>query len=427
MNNHNVTAIIEGGQVPYGKIKVSGAKNAATKLLAAALISDEKTSLINFPTSLVDVQHKIEFIKQNGGVINVNENEEVIDIDPENLICRELDNYDFCFRTSYLLVPGMIKHSGIAKIPYPNGCKIGNRGYDLHIMIWEKMGAVVNEKSNYIEVSAPNGFRPCEISFPISTIGGTENALISASIIEGLTRIYNAYISPEVQNLINFLRTMGVQIVVIGNSYIEVHGNRYLRGSLFQVMPDRIEALTWLIYSVLSRGTVTIEDVPFESMSIPLTHIKETGIDFYQNSNNIYISPECLKNGGIQPFEIACGTHPGIISDMQPFFTLLGLHAKGISRIYDYRYPERIQYCSELERIYNDCISFKNGEIITTCKNNPVGNIVNSTDLRGSMAVIIGALLAKGRSEVHQAEMALRGYNDLPGKLKQIGIHIQFM
>jgi UDP-N-acetylglucosamine 1-carboxyvinyltransferase len=424
MISENITAYIDGGQTPQGKIKVSGAKNAATRLLAAALISDEKVKLLNFPIHLVDVQYKIEFIRQNGGSIGVNEEEETVEINPVNLRCEELDDYDFPIRTTYLLVAGMLKRNGMAKIPYPGGCKIGSRGYDLHIMVWQKMGATVVEKERYIEVTAPNGLKSSEISFPISTIGGTENALITASIIDGITKISNAYISPEVENLIGFLRSVGVEIDIVGNSYIEVHGKKYIRGSLFQVIPDRIEALTWIVYAALAGGTITIEDVPFNAMTIPLTHIKDIGIDFYRNSKSISVSPDCLKNGILQPFELACGTHPGVISDMQPFFTLLGLHANGISRIYDYRYPERIQYCAELEKIYTGSLKWEHGLITTVGKNVPVGNIVNSTDLRGSMVLIMAALLAKGKSEVHNAEMALRGYNNLPRKLSQLGVHI---
>lgn len=421
---NNITALIEGGQIPKGTVKVSGAKNAATRLLAAALISDEKVKLQNFPVNLVDARYKMNFIEKNGGLVVANDEKETVEIDSANLTCKELDSYDYPIRTTYLLVAGLLKKSGIAKIPYPGGCKIGSRGYDLHIMVWEKLGAKVVEKQNYIEVSAPNGLKPAEISFPISTIGGTENALITASIVEGTTIITNAYISPEIENLIGFLRSLGSQIEVTGNSFIKVTGNKYLRGSIFTIIPDRIEALTWLVFGAMSGGTITIENVPFNAMEIPLTHIREAGIDYYQNSNNIYISPECLKNGIIQPFELACGTHPGIISDMQPFYTLLGLHAQGISRIFDYRYPERLQYCAELEKMYNGSIHWEKGKITTTGSKKPVANKVQSTDLRGSMALILAALLAKGQSEVKNAEMALRGYNNLTEKLKKLGVEI---
>lgn len=421
---NNITAIIEGRQIPKGKVKVSGAKNSATKLLAAALISDEKVVLQNFPVNLVDALYKIDFIEKNGGLVFSDSDKEIIEIDSANLYCKELDSYDYPIRTTYLLVAGLLKKSGIAKIPYPGGCKIASRGYDLHIMVWEKLGANVIEKENYIEISAPNGLKPADISFPISTIGGTENALITASIIEGTTTITNAYITPEIENLIGFLRSMGSQIEVTGNSFIKVSGNKYLRGSIFSIIPDRIEALTWIIFGALSGGTITIENVPFNAMEIPLTHIRESGIDYYQNSNNIHISPECLKNGIIQPFELACGTHPGIISDMQPFYTLLGLHAQGISRIFDYRYPERLQYCAELEKMYNGAICWEKGKITTRGVQKPIAKKVQSTDLRGSMALIIAALLAKGKSEIKNTEMALRGYNNLIEKLKTLGVEI---
>lgn len=417
---------IKGGQVPNGKVRISGAKNSATRLLAASLISDELVKFTNFPINLVDVQYKIEFICKCGGYVLTNDEDETIEINPNTLSCKELDHYAYPIRTTYLLAAGLLKRCGIAKIPYPGGCKIGSRGYDLHLMVWRALGANVIEKEKYIEISAPDGLRPSNINFPIFTIGGTENALIMASIIEGFTTITNAYISPEIENLIQFLRTMGVQIEVNGNSFIRIHGKRFLRGAIFQVVPDRIEALTWLVYGAISRGSIIIEDVPFSAMAIPLMHIKEAGIDFYQNSRKILISSDCLKNGVIQPFEVSCGTHPGIISDMQPFFTLLGLHGEGISRIYDYRYPERIQYCSELAKFYGDHITWESGKIVVKGNLTPFGCNANSTDLRGSMALIIAALLAKGSSQIANAEMALRGYNNLQRKLKQLGVEIHF-
>lgn len=422
----NLTAIIKGGQIPKGKVSVSGAKNSATKLLAAALISDEKVILENFPTELVDANYKFDFIIKTGGYVKVDRENEAVEINSLDIKDIILDDYFYPIRTTYLLVPGLLKRNGVAKIPYPGGCKIGNRGYDLHIMVWEKLGAKVEEKEDYIEVTAVNGLVSGEINFPISTIGGTESALICASIAEGTTIIKNAYITPEVYNLIDFLKTIGVKIKVVGNSFIEVTGKKYLQGSIFEVMPDRIEALTWIIYGILSGGDITIEDVPFEAMEIPLIHLNKAGIDFYKNSKNIHVTPDCLVNGIIQPFELATGTHPGVISDMQPFYVLLGLHADGISRIYDYRYPERIKYCDELIKLYPNQIDWKQGAITTKGKNNIIASPakVTSTDLRGSMALVMGALLADGTSEIYNVEMALRGYNKLEEKLEKLGITI---
>jgi UDP-N-acetylglucosamine 1-carboxyvinyltransferase len=424
----NLKAVITGGQIPRGKVKISGAKNAATRILAASLISDGEVLLENFPTELVDAKYKIKFITQCGGNIIVNNKTETIKIDSANFKDVLLESYDFPIRTTYLLVPGLIKKSNRARIPYPGGCKIGNRGYDLHIMVWKCLGAKVNEEDNFIEVITENGFISGQtIDFPKSTIGGTESALICAATIEGETIIKNAYISPEVQSLIDYLISMGVKINVVGNSYIKVFGASQLRGSVFSIMPDRIEAITWIVYGILSGGNITIEDVPFEHMQIPLMHLRDAGIDLYRNKKNIYVSPECLTNGVIQPFELATGTHPGIISDMQPFYVLLGLHANGISRVFDYRYPERIKYCYELLKMYPNMLDCKSGEIKIIGQQDfiPKGAQVESTDLRGSMAVLISALISDDESIVCNIEMALRGYNNLEKKLNNLGVEFK--
>ncbi len=420
----DLVAKILGGKKPNGKVRVSGAKNASTRLLAASLIADGPVRLNNFPTELVDAQYKIDFINKCGGIVKVDQANQFIEIDPTNYTAQLLDDYNYPIRTTYLLVAGQIKRSGVAKIPYPGGCKIGNRGYDLHIMVWEQLGAIVTEKEDYIEVSAPNGFKANEINFPISTIGGTENALISASIAEGETVIKNAYISPEVTSLIEFLRTLGAEVETVGNSFVRVVGAKHLRGSIFQVMPDRIEAITWIIYGIISGGNITVEDVPFDTMEIPLIHLKDSGVDIYRNERNVIITPDCLTNGDIQPFELACGTHPGIISDMQPFYTLLGLHANGTSRIYDYRYPERLKYCEELNKFYNNALTWSPGSITATGKYPIQASSAKSTDLRGSMAVLLAALLAEGESTITNVEMALRGYNNLEAKLESLGLAI---
>lgn len=423
---NNIKAEISGGQIPKGNVKVSGAKNAATRLLAAALISDEKIVLENFPTELVDANYKVDFINKCGGNVEIKNEEEVLIINSIELKDVQLDSYNYPIRTTYLLVPGLIKRSGRARIPYPGGCKIGNRGYDLHIMVWEALGAKVEEKEDYIEVTAQKGFTAGNIDFPKSTIGGTESALICAATINGVSTIKNAYISPEVDSLIDFLRTIGAKIEVVGNSFIKVTGKSFLQGSIFEVMPDRIEALTWMVYGILSGGDITIEDVPFKSMEIPLLHLRDAGIDFYSSSKNVHISPDCLTNGIIQPFELATGTHPGVISDMQPFYVLLGLHADGISRVYDYRYPERLKYCEELSKFYPNQLKWEKGAITTFGKNNvtPVKANAISTDLRGSMALVIAALLAEGDSTIKNVEMALRGYNKLETKLAKLGVNI---
>lgn len=413
--------IIEGGQSLSGRVRVSGAKNSATRLLAASMLTNETVILRNFPTKLVDAQHKINFMRNLGVSIDIEHDAQQLVITPAEISSEILSDYNVPIRTTYLLTAGQIVRNGIARIPYPGGCKIGSRGYDLHIKVWEDLGCKVEEKEAFIQITG--SFKGNTIDFPISTVGGTENALICASVADGFTEIKNAYITPEVNDLIELLRRMGASIEVFGNSLVRVQGKGgLLKGTPMDVMPDRIEALTWITLALLTKGTLIIDDVPFEHLEIPLIHLEKAGIDLYKNSNSIFVSPDSVKAGYLQPFEVACGTHPGVISDMQPFYVLLGLLANGTSQIYDYRYPKRIGYIDELNKLTGNALSAKEGQITTRGIANFVGAEVESTDLRGSMAVIMAGIAAKGTTKVNGVSMALRGYNDLVGKLAQIGI-----
>lgn len=414
--------IVEGNQVPSGKVQVSGAKNAATRLLAAAMLADEPVRIRNFPTRLVDAVEKVRFMRELGADIVVDDDNDFVEVRTSDLSCDGVSSYDLPIRTTYLLTAGQIVRNGHARIPYPGGCKIGSRGYDLHMMVWQALGCEVEEKPDYIEIRGQ--FQGGAIDFPISTVGGTENALMCASVATGVTEIRNAYITPEVEDLIDMLGQMGAQIENYGNSLIRVRGiGGVMRGASFEVTPDRIEALTWIIFAAMTGGNVFVQGVPFEHMQVPLLHLKETGIDLYRNSDSVYISGDCIKDKGIQPFELACGTHPGVISDMQSFYVLLGMKANGISRTFDYRYPERIAYARELNKFCDGAISYEPGKITTRGVARLKGADVTSTDLRGSMALVMAAFCAEGQSRIRDVQMAMRGYNDLPGKLKALGVH----
>ena len=413
-----------GKQVPNGRVKVSGAKNSGTRLLAASTLTDEHVVLTNFPTMLVDAQHKINFLRNIGFSVDVDYETEQVSVAGGGISFDELQYNEYPIRTTYLLAACQLVRNKIARIPYPGGCKIGSRGYDLHILVWKALGCSVSECEEYIEIKGD--LTGSSIDFPKSTVGGTENALMCAAVATGKTVIRNAYVTPEVLDLVEMLVRMGAKITVVGNSYIEVEGcSGLLSGTRMPVMPDRIEALTWIVIAILTGGSILIEDVPFKHMEIPLIHLEEAGINIFRNENSAYVSPACLKPGGIQPFELACGTHPGVISDMQPFYVLLALAASGTSRVYDYRYPKRIGYVDELKKFFPDSFSAEEGCItIFGKKEKSCGAIVESTDLRGSMAVMMAALLVDGESQINDAHMALRGYNNLQKKFRSLGVEI---
>jgi UDP-N-acetylglucosamine 1-carboxyvinyltransferase len=414
---------VRGGQPTRGRVRVSGAKNAALPLLAASTLTDERVTLRNFPTELLDVGCQSELMNKIGVGIKFDRINETAEVQAGNIKDDLLKDYTYPIRTTYLLAAAQLNRNGRARIPYPGGCNIGDRKYNLHVMIWEQMGCEVKETGDFIEIKGR--LKPAEIAFPFSTIGGTENALICAAGIRGRTTITNAYISPEVYCLIELLRGMGAEVQTAGNSFVSVRGNPGLRGTAFRVIPDRIEALTWIIFGILSGGEIIVKDVPFEIMPSEFIHLQESGIDLYANANNVFIPENRAVNRSIQPFELACGKYPGVISDMQPFFTLLGLKARGVSRIYDYRYPERTAYLAEIAKFCPGALEWQTGRIKITGPAAFRAADAVSTDLRGSMGMVLAALLADGVSTVSDVGMALRGYNKLLDKLKALGIECE--
>jgi UDP-N-acetylglucosamine 1-carboxyvinyltransferase len=409
-----------------GSVSVSGAKNSATRVLAASLLSDGHVTLRNFPLELEDVKAKLAFIRSMGAKVEAYPETEELRITGGDISFEQISNFDLPIRTTYLLAGGVLARNGHAKVPYPGGCKIGSRGYDLHIMVWQALGCDVEELPDYISVSGK--LKGGVIDFPISTVGGTENALICAAVASGDTQIRNAYVTPEVHDLIAFLREMGAQIELVGSSLINVSGRGGPLGSAsFSIMSDRIEALTWIVLGAVNGGRLTIRNVPFETMQVPLIHLRDAGLDFLSNDNAVQIGPECIGPHGLQPFELATGTHPGVISDMQSFFVFLALFANGRSIVHDYRYPERIAYVNELAKFAPSSLVAEHGKITIRGPVNLNAAQVKSTDLRGSMAQIMAALCAAGSSHVDGVEMALRGYNRLPEKLAALGAQAEWI
>ncbi|MFH0223751.1 UDP-N-acetylglucosamine 1-carboxyvinyltransferase [Vibrio furnissii] len=422
---YNDVLTIEGGQIPKGTVIVSGAKNSATRLLAAATLCDEVVTLTGYPTNLVDSKHKERFLNKNN--VHTSSVNDELTIDATSYEVKDLDDYFYPIRTTYLLVAGQLKHNNQAFIPYPGGCNIGARKYDVHVDIWKSFGCKVEENENCIVVTKPEKLEAIEYEFPISTVGGTENALLMASISEGTTHLTNAYITPEIEDLIEFLKRCSVDIEVVGQSFIKITGASYLKGHTYHVLPDRIEVLTWLIYGAISGGSILIKNVPFKAMEIPLMYLKNSGVDFFQNSDSIYIDSSCLNSGCAHSFEVACGTHPGIISDMQPFYVMLGLKSIGKSRIHDYRYPERITYVEQLQKFVDLPVEYEKGKITTLGPVKFTASDAIATDLRGTMAAVLAALCApRGVSNITGVSMALRGYNNLVAKLAQLGVKVDY-
>lgn len=415
---------LTGGLPPHGEVTVSGAKNAATRLMAAALLTDEGVVLENFPTSLLDARHKARFMEQLGATLHFDDQENRVEIEARQLTAGGQLDFVVPIRTTYLLAAGPLARTGIARVPYPGGCKLGDRKFDLHLKVWESFGCRVRELDDHIELVCPH-LKATEIEFPISTVGGTENALLCAALAEGTTVIRNAYVTPEVRNLISLLRGMGSGITRNAAGDLEVHGRSRLHAATIRVISDRIEALTWIVYAGVIGDGVLIHEVPLSDMRIPLIHLREAGLNFLEGADSVYVEPRRRRRLSLRGFEVSCGTHPGVISDMQPFMVLLAMCANGRSLVVDYRYPERTAYLAQLRRFAPGALEWEPGRIRITGPVRLKAAEVESTDLRGSMALILAGLIAEGVSHVDRSEMALRGYNHLAEKLHALGISVE--
>jgi UDP-N-acetylglucosamine 1-carboxyvinyltransferase len=408
-----------------GTVAVSGAKNAALKQLAAALLTEDMVELRRFPTELVDAREQARFMRECGVELALDSARDCAAIHARQYDAGSVARFDHAFRITYLMVAGQILRHGRARIPYPGGCKLGDRKHDLHLQVWERLGATVTEHEEYIEVVCPR-FTGAEIDFPITTVGGTENALLCGAIARGETLVHNAYITPEVRDLIGFLRAMGADIEVHGRSSLHIRGRDRLGGVGYDIMPDRIEALTWIIAAAVTGGRMTIEPVPFDDLEIPLIHLREAGVGVERQGDRAVVTPEGMDREGIQPFDLACGAHPGIHSDMQPFFVLLALCAQGNSLIVDYRYPDRIAFMPELARmaVEPDRLQWERGRIRVRGPVALHGAEVTCPELRGGMALMLAACRAQGVSHLNGIGQPLRGYDRLFNKLERLGSHI---
>jgi UDP-N-acetylglucosamine 1-carboxyvinyltransferase len=419
------TLLMEGSQRPSGRVCVSGAKNSALCLLAAAALSRERVRLGGFPTDLVDAREQIRFMTDLGAALEVDDVSDTVDIRALEFRSDEGAAYDHAFRVTYLYMASQIARTGRASIPYPGGCRLGDRKHDIHLDIWRRMGLDVREEA--ARISAEGRLRGASIELPISTVGGTENALLCGAAAQGLSVIRNAYVTPEVRDLIDLLIRMGARIEWRGGRTITLEGRpEGLDGAVHTVMPDRIEAMTWIIYAALSGGRIAVSNVAVDDLQVPLIHLKEAGIDAQADEGIVQIGPESIHPEGIQPFDVACGAHPGVHTDMQPFFVLLALGAEGRSLVVDYRYPDRVAYLAELQKMVRPpgALAWADGRITIAGPQRLRGAPVEATDLRGGMALVLAALLAEGPSEISRFEMVLRGYNRLLAKLRGLGLTV---
>lgn len=394
-----------------GNVKISGAKNSSLRLLAASLLTEETLHLTNFPNGLLDVQIHLKMLTALGKQIEAANDTVTISVGADK-IKTQLIWDERSIRNTLLILGALTSRYGEGKVPLPGGCKLGERKYDLHVMLLERLGAEVWEEGDYLCAKAKEGrLRANEIHLPLRSTGATENTIIAASLAEGKTTLYNPHIRPEIMDLIDMLNKMGAKIKVFGQKCIEIEGVETLSGTKHAVIPDNMEALTWAIGSVITNGEVEIENFPYEHLEVPLVYLRESGMKFYRGESSLIV-----KGGTPYPVEISTGPYPGINSDMQPLFAVYGAMSQGETKIVDLRFPGRYAYADELAKI--GVSSRVEGDMLVISGGNPIkAGTVRALDLRAGIALLLAGMTSEEQITIEDDWQIYRGYENLEKKL----------
>ena len=409
---------IIGGNKLSGSISCSGAKNAALPMLAATILSDKATTFKNLPY-LQDITTMFEILGSMGADISLNENMDFT-ISTSNLHDFEA-RYELVktMRASILVLGSLVARHGFARIALPGGCAIGTRPVDFHLDALEKLGAKIELKNGYIEASSKK-LRGCEITFPGVSVTGTENIMMAAVLAEGQTILRNVAKEPEVEDLANFLISMGAKIQGAGSDEIIIDGVDDLQGSIFSIPADRIEAGTYLIAAAITAGEVTISNIEPIRMNNILDKLKLSGATINVGENTIKLS---MKDNEISPVDISTAPFPGFPTDMQAQFTVLNSLSNGSSVVTENVFENRFMHVQELNRMGCD-ITVKGSNAFIRGVPSLNGAPVMATDLRASASLILAGLCAKGETIVDRIYHIDRGYERIEEKLSYLGANI---
>lgn len=394
---------------------VAGAKNSALRLLAASILTDAPVKLTNYPSGLLDAQVHVGMLEALGKSTELLGSDE-IRITQASPLSTRLVWPGRSIRNTLLILGALTARYGSAAVPLPGGCRLGERQYDIHVSLLEALGARVTDDEEYLYAEAPNGLVGTDVHLRLRSTGATENAILIATLAKGTTRVWNPHIRPEVLDLVAMLNSMGAKIVVHGQEHIEIEGVEALGGADYPVMPDNMEALTWLVAAGVTGGEVEIVDFPAHDLEVVLAHLRAAGATYVRGDRSLTVSGDHCY-----PFEISTGPHPGINSDVQPIMAAWAARARGESRIIDLRFPGRYGYADEMARM--GVPSQVDGEWlrIQGADGALTGATVTALDLRAGAALTICGLMADGETTIEDAWQISRGYVDFAEKLQSLG------
>lgn len=412
--------IVKGGNRLVGAVKTSGAKNAVLPIIAASILGTTPSHLDEVPM-LEDVHTISEVLKCLGLAVECSPEKNVLDIDSTEITSYEAP-YELVrtMRASFLVMGPLLARIGKARISMPGGCAIGARPIDIHLKGFEALGVKIEQGHGYIEASAPEGLKGTSIYFDFPSVGATENIMMAASLAEGTTILENAAEEPEIVDLANYLNKMGAKIRGAGTDTIRIEGVEKLHGADYTIIPDRIEAGTYMIAAAMTGGDIVVKNVLPEHQKPLIAKLREAGAVVEEDIDKVRV----IGKNPLKAVSIKTLPYPGFPTDMQAQMMAMMVIAEGRSKVTETVFENRFMHVVELNRMGAQISTEGRSAVIDgPCK--LTGCDVRATDLRAGAAMILAGLVAEGTTRIGDLHHIDRGYENIVAKLKNLGADIE--
>ncbi|MFP3388984.1 UDP-N-acetylglucosamine 1-carboxyvinyltransferase [Brevibacillus sp. SIMBA_040] len=411
--------IVRGGKALTGNVKVSGAKNAVLPIIAASILAEEGTCVISDVPALDDVRTICDLLKTMG--ISLTYDHEVLTINASKLTSVEA-SYELVrkMRASFLVMGPLLARKGKARVALPGGCAIGTRPIDQHLKGFEAMGAKIEIGQGFIEATVQGRLKGAKIYLDIASVGATENIMMAAALAEGTTVIENAAEEPEIVDLANFLNRMGAKIRGAGTGSIRIEGVEKMTGCTHCVIPDRVEAGTFMVAAAITGGDVFVEGAICDHLKSVTAKLREMGVEVDEQENGIRVR----RSGALKAVDLKTLPYPGFPTDMQSQMMALLLVSEGTSIVTETVFENRFMHVEEFRRM-NANIKIEGRSAIVEGGSKLTGSKVAATDLRAGAALVLAGLVSEGVTEVSALHHIDRGYVNFTEKLLALGADVE--
>ena len=414
--------IINGGKKLQGEVTVSGAKNSVVALIPAIILSDGVVTLDGVP-AISDVDNLIEIIEVMGG--SVKRDGETLEIDPRGVKDMPMPFGKInSLRASYYFYGSLLGRYGQATVGLPGGCDLGPRPIDLHLKAFEAMGASISYEAESMRIAtdADQRIKGAHIYMDTVSVGATINTMLAAAKADGRTVIENAAREPEIIDVATLLNNMGARVRGAGTEVITIDGVESLHGTRHQVIPDRIEAGSYIAMAAAIGKGIKVKNVLYEHLESFIAKLEAMGVRMTVEEDAIFVE----EQGDLKPVDIKTSPYPGFATDLQQPMTPLLLKASGRGKIIDTIYEKRVNHVPELARMGAD-IQVLGGQIVYNGPTQLSGAPVKASDLRAGAALVTAGLMAEGQTEITNIEFILRGYSNIIEKLSDLGADIRLI